>query len=210
MKNIKKMKLFKLTLPLLALLFLAACGGGNQSQDGSAEEAPVEEPPVPENIQKLRTMDLSSVENIEDWFAEMAIALNENDVPVSPTKMVAIGDQTMEVNVVNPEGEIMIVRAGSPDLGAAMEEGFRYFVRRGDVITLESLQKTETGYRVDRFFYGAGQLLKADSRSGETIEAARSAVPAEYESPYGDSDFRLNYSEVKAASDNFLAAISQG
>lgn len=193
-----------LLLSLLFVVLLPACG------DNDAGEAEIEEPEMEETQTEavsepdVLTRELSTPEEIEDWVAELAVMVNQNEFQSTSPKEVTRGDTTYQVTVLNPEGRIKIVRAGSPSW-ENMEHGIRYLTRDGDVIMLEELEKVDDGYRINRFYYSNGELVSSTSRRGATLSEAMGALPTGYESPTGDgSDVRLKYEEVKSASDILL------
>ncbi len=189
---------------LLVLFFLGACGGGNTTDpvESTAEEA-MEEPAAAVQ-DPLATMDLNSAEEIEEWISLLAMKVNAGGLSSTTPTRVSRGDMTYEVVVRDWEDQVQVIRAASPSW-EAIEQGFRYFLRDGEVVSLEELKKMEDGtYQVNRFYYDDGALLKAVSRAGATPEEARSAASADYVSPYGDLDFRLKYQEVLMAANQFL------
>lgn len=182
------------------LIFLGACGDGEQAPE---EETPqMEEETATEVQDPILTMELGSVDKIEDWVSLIAIKLNEEAFPIAGPVMINRNDKEYEAIVVNPDGRVQIVRLANPDW-ENLEEGLRYFTRDGDVILLEELQKTADGVKINTIYYADGVMLNGRSRMGATIEEARKAVSQPYEATEAD-DLRLKYEEVKARSEALI------
>ena len=205
------MKKSLLSSAVLLLLFsiLYSCGGDSASKENNETTEAETETSAPEN--NLLSMELNSVNNIEDWVALLAVKMNEEAFSESEKKMVDRGGTALEAQAFNSEdSRIKIVRAGAPSWGAeALEYAVRYLMRDDQVVLLEEAVKTDGGYSVHRIYYGDQKLLGSATLKGASFKEAYSeAVAGEYEPP-SDDDFRLNYEEVKKRGNSFLAEVMQ-
>jgi len=189
---------------LLVLVFLGACGGSDTSgQAESAPGAPAEEPAA--SVQDpLLTMQLNSVEAIDEWLELTTMKADAGGMTATEPKTLSRGDMTYQ-GVLRQLDGVQMIQIGSPSW-TDLNQGFRYFLRDGEVVALEEVKKLEDGsYQINTFYYDNGQLLKGTSRAGATAKDARQSIEVTpYESPYGDLDFRLKYQEVKMAANQFL------
>ena len=127
---------------LLALFILSACGGdpGTEQTEAAAEEAvdqaaaSVQDP--------LVSMELGSADAIEEWVSLLAMKVNAGGLTSTSPTQVSRGDMTYEVVVRNWEDKVRIIRAASPSW-EEIDQGFRYFLRDGEVVSLEELKKLE-------------------------------------------------------------------
>jgi len=211
-QNTKRMKKQALTLSavLLVFLFLGACGSENTSEQSDEEMVNLVEEAVPEVQDPLLTLDLNSVEAIDDWLELTTMKAHAGGMTEMEPKVVSRGDMTYYA-VVRDLKSVQMVQARSPSW-TDLEQGFRYFLRDGEVSALEEVKKLEDGsYQINTFYYDDGSVLKGTSRSGATAKAAQESTElSDYESPYGDLDFRLKYQEVKTAADKFITDIKGG
>ncbi len=189
---------------LLVLVFLGACGGGDTSgQAETAPAAPAEEPAA--SVQDpLLTMQLNSVEAIDEWLELTTMKAEAGGMTATEPKTLSRGDMTYQ-GVLRQLDGVQMIQIGSPSW-TDLNQGFRYFLRDGEVVALEEVKKLEDGsYQINTFYYDNGQLLKGTSRMGATAKDARQSTEVTpYESPYGDLDFRLKYPEVKMAANQYM------
>lgn len=195
---------------ILVIVMLNSCGGDPASKENNetAETTEVENAP-PED--EVLTMDLNSVNNIEDWIALLAVKMNEGVFSGSEKKMIEREGMTLEAQVFNSkDNRIKIVRAGAPSWDAeTIEYAIRYLMRDGQVVLMGEARKGDDGYSVNRFYYGDKKLLGSSTLKGATFEEAYSlSVPGDYE-PQAEDDFRLNYEEVMKRGNAFMEEVMQ-
>mgnify|MGYP006267847591 CR=1 FL=1 len=193
--------MYKLTFILPFLLLLAvACGpAANKEEQQTETEVELESDPAGE----LLTADLGSVAAIENWVADIALKVNDKAYPAEGPTKIARGDNELDVTIFNRQGKINVIRVEDPD--AKMLSGQRYYLRNGQVVMLEEKGVREDGtHMANRFYYHAGEVLKAETRRAETEDGLATSAPQPYESPYGDMDYRLKPKEVKASAQRYL------
>ena len=201
-----------LSLAILLLLFsvLYSCGGDSASKENDEKTETDEAETTPPEDEVL-SMDLNSVNNIEDWIALLAVKMNEEAFSESEKKMIEREEMTLEAQAfTSKDNRIKIVRAGSPSWEAETRDyAIRYLMRDDQVVLFEEAVKTDDGFSVNRIFYGDQKLLGSSTRKGATIKEAYSvSVPGDYE-PQAEDDFRMNYEEVKKRGNAFLAEVMQ-